>query len=467
MMKRTISIVFFVLLCSIAAFAQPGLKAKLDKLLEEDFLKTSEVGISVYDLTDNAPLYTYQNNKLYRPASVQKLITAITGLSVLGTQHYFSTAMYYTGEIQNGTLNGDLYIVGGLDSEFIDPSMDGIVRMLCQLGIRTVTGKLIADVSMTDSLYWGAGWSWDDAPYYFQPKVSPLMLQKGYVEIYAKPAKKDSPAELVCVPASSYYTVKNQTVSNNPKMGNLNVSRNWMDNKNDIVVTGNVESAKRERITVSSSADFFMHTLVQRAKEKGVQLPGYIYGELPKDSSAVFFARLSHPFSLVLHRAMKNSDNLSAEAILYNTAVKESGKKHLSREDGVKVIQRIISELGFNPKDYNIVDGCGVSLYNYISPELLIAYLKFAHSQNHVFKELYPALPIAGVDGTLSGRMKEGKAYKKVHAKTGSVTGVSSLAGYATASNGHLIAFSIINQNVMQGAKARAFQDKVCELLCE
>ena len=466
-MKQTFFILFFIILCPITLVAQSGIKEKLDKLLEEEILKTSEVGISVYDLTDNKPLYTYQNTKLYRPASVQKLITVITGLSVLGPHHHFSTSLYHTGEIQNGTLNGDLYVVGGLDSEFIDPSMNGLVRMLCLSGIKKVSGKLIADVSMTDSLYWGAGWSWDDAPYYFQPKISPLMFQKGYVEIYATPGKKGLQAEIVCVPASSYYSVKNQTVSNNTGVKSLDVTRDWMNNRNDILVTGNVETAKRERITVANSADFFMHTFTERAKEKGIQFTDYMYGELPKDSSAVFLACLSHPFNLVLQRAMKNSDNLSAEAILYNTAAKESGKKHLSHEDGVTVIQRVISELGFNPKDYNIVDGCGVSLYNYVSPELLVAYLKYAYSQKQIFNELYPALPIAGIDGTLGGRMKQGKAYKNVHAKTGSVTGVSSLAGYATASNGHLIAFSIINQNVMQGAKARDFQDKVCELLCE
>ena len=105
-MKRTFSILFFVFFCQILVFAQPELKAKFDKLLEEDFLKTSEVGISVYDLTDGKSLYTYQENKLYRPASIQKLITAITGLSVLGPDHFFSTTFYHTGEIRNGVLNG-------------------------------------------------------------------------------------------------------------------------------------------------------------------------------------------------------------------------------------------------------------------------------------------------------------------------------------------------------------------------
>ena len=291
-MKRTFSILFFVFFCQILVFAQPELKAKLDKLLEEDFLKTSEVGISVYDLTDGKSLYTYQENKLYRPASIQKLITAITGLSVLGPDHFFSTTFYHTGEIRNGVLYGDLYLVGGLDSEFIDPSMNGLIRMLSQSGIKSITGKFIADVSMTDSLYWGAGWSWDDAPYSFQPEISPLMLQTGYVEIYAKPRKKGEPAELVCTPASSYYTIKNQTVSNNPEKEDLDVTRRWMEKENNILVTGNVQSAKRLRITVSNSANFFMHTFMERAKEKGIQLPAYEYGELSKDSTAVFFARL-------------------------------------------------------------------------------------------------------------------------------------------------------------------------------
>ena len=72
----------------------------------------------------------------------------------------------------------------------------------------------------------------------------------------------------------------------------------------------------------------------------------------------------------------------------------------------------------------------------------------------------------ACIDGTLEHRMKRGKAYRKVHAKTGTVKGVSSLAGYAKAANGNLLAFVIINQNVMKARQARTWQDKVCEVLC-
>ena len=83
-----------------------------------------------------------------------------------------------------------------------------------------------------------------------------------------------------------------------------------------------------------------------------------------------------------------------------------------------------------------------------------------------MFQKLYKALPIGGVDGTLKNRMRKGTlSYKNVHAKTGSFTAINCLAGYLKANNGHHIAFAIMNQNVLSAAKARAFQDKVCEVI--
>ena len=113
---------------------------------------------------------------------------------------------------------------------------------------------------------------------------------------------------------------------------------------------------------------------------------------------------------------------------------------------------------------YNLADGCGLSNYNYISPDLLVSFLKFAYSRTDVFQKLYKALPIGGVDGTLKYRMKRGTpSYKNVHAKTGSFTAINCLAGYLRMANGHEVAFAIMNQNVLSGAKARAFQDAVCD----
>ena len=161
---------------------------------------------------------------------------------------------------------------------------------------------------------------------------------------------------------------------------------------------------------------------------------------------------------------MKESDNLNAQALLCRLGAQSTGKKRISDEDGLSAIRKQVKALGENVARYNLADGCGLSNYNYISPDLLVSFLKFAYSRTDVFQKLYKALPIGGVDGTLKYRMKRGTpSYKNVHAKTGSFTAINCLAGYLRMANGHEVAFAIMNQNVLSGAKARAFQDAVCD----
>ena len=102
-----------------------------------------------------------------------------------------------------------------------------------------------------------------------------------------------------------------------------------------------------------------------------------------------------------------------------------------------------------------------------MSPELLVRFLNYAFSKPEIYSHLYPALPIAGVDGTLSKRMQDTPAYGNVHAQTGTLDGISSLAGYLMARNGHVLSFCIINQGVSTGRLGRDFQNEVCKALCE
>jgi D-alanyl-D-alanine carboxypeptidase/D-alanyl-D-alanine-endopeptidase (penicillin-binding protein 4) len=131
-----------------------------------------------------------------------------------------------------------------------------------------------------------------------------------------------------------------------------------------------------------------------------------------------------------------------------------------------QVVDRLVSWLGLNPDAYRIADGSGLSLYNYLSPALEVALLQHAWRKPSIYKHLLPSLPIAGVDGTLKKRMKATAAEGNVQAKTGTVTGVSCLAGYCTAPNGHRLCFSIMNQGTLSISQSRRFQDLVCEAMC-
>jgi D-alanyl-D-alanine carboxypeptidase/D-alanyl-D-alanine-endopeptidase (penicillin-binding protein 4) len=166
----------------------------------------------------------------------------------------------------------------------------------------------------------------------------------------------------------------------------------------------------------------------------------------------------------VLINLNKESDNLNAEMILYALALKDSAAPAAAK-NGIEIMKSLIDSVGLDPEDYSFADGSGVSRYNLVSAELLIELLKYMYKHSE-FIPFYKSLSIAGVDGTLEERMKNTLAESNVHAKTGTLAGVSSLSGYVFAKNGNLITFAIMMQNYVENKSvARSFQDKICELL--
>ena len=346
-----------------------------------------------------------------------------------------------------------------------EDDLDDLVGAVLRAGIRTVEGKLVADVSVMDSVYWGSGWAWDDAQYSFQPYLSPLMLNRGCVSVSVKPTQRGHRPEVETVPESDYYAIDNRAVCHIPHCGRLRIERDWMHNDNTIHITGNANRACGQLLSMFSSQDFFLHTFAYKLRQKHIGLDSLAYGVCPEEGTYIY--KVSRPLEEVLKQALKKSDNLCAEALFYHLSI-GAGKKNVSAEDAQKAVERFMRyQIKKEPDNYNIVDGSGVSMYNYISPDLLVAYLKYAYTHKEIFEPFYEALPIAGVDGTLRYRMRKSNVFRNVHAKTGTVKGVSSLAGYVRSAEGDLLAFAIINQNVLSGRKARLFQDKVCEILAQ
>ena len=489
-MKR-ILLQLILSVCLLPLWAQEAvapvkpLSARIDALIEHKLPAGSNVAISVYDLTAGKPLYGYQADKLSRPASTMKLLTTITALARPEADEPFRTEVWYRGTIERDTLQGDMYVIGGFDPEFDEEALDSLVAAVARFPFSVIKGKVYGDVSMKDSLYWGSGWLWDDTPYSFQPYLSPLMLNKGVVTVIATPGERGDSAHLECTPVSSYYTLTNKTRSRTPSAGRFRVGRDWLVNGNNITVAGNVDARRTGTVNIFSSQDFFMHTFMERLQARGIRcIPtagaeseafetvvkpsavasSYLFGEFRRDSLSVRMAFYETPVQDVVKQIMKESDNLNAEAMLCRLGVQSSGKKRVSAEDGLSAVRMLIKKLGHNPDRYNLADGCGLSNYNYISPELLVSFLRYAYSRTDVFRKLYKALPIGGVDGTLEFRMKKGTpSHRNVHAKTGSFTAVNCLAGYLKARNGHEIAFAVMNQNALSGREARAFQDAVCD----
>ena len=213
--------------------------------------------------------------------------------------------------------------------------------------------------------------------------------------------------------------------------------------------------------------DIFLTTLRKELDRQGVNVSeAKLGGNGIMPNGARHLSTYRHSIDIILKQMLKDSDNFYAESMFYQTAA-STGHRPAKASDARTLTKQFIKRLGLGGNPYKIADGSGLSLYNYISAELLVRMLRYAHNKEEIIGHLLPALPIAGVDGTLKKRMTEGNAYGNVVAKTGTVTGISSLAGYLTTADGRRMCFAIINQGVMRSADGRAFQDRVCNALCE
>ena len=211
--------------------------------------------------------------------------------------------------------------------------------------------------------------------------------------------------------------------------------------------------------------DVFTERFVQALEKAGIVVQAQLgEGRLP--AGATYVVACVRRLSDVLPKMMKDSDNLFAESLFYQLAA-TSGARPATAKHAKQVITKLIDKVGLPLSAYNIADGSGLSLYNYLSPELEVALLRYAWSKDGIRIPLHASLPIAGQDGTLSKRMQRTVAEGNVHAKTGTLKGVTTLAGYCTAANGHVLCFAIMNQGVLQTNRGRDFQDKVCVLLCQ
>ena len=456
--------------CSAFKSIQTENRNQIDSLFSSELFQSAQAAVSVFDLTDNKQLIRKNDKLLLRPASNQKILTSASAYLFLGPEYKFTTSLYHTGIIKDSVCYGDLYVAGGFDPDFNSGDLDSLVLMVRQAGIKRIEGNLYADVSAMDSLFWGEGWMWDDDPGSYAPYLTPLNINKDCVRIGYGPGEIGKPAIIDIIPNTSFCEIVNTSKVVQGGKSNLKITRDWINRKNTILISGEISnSARRDTLSINvfNPAAYFLKLMEESLVRNGLVFTGKT-DTMTLGSGGEKIFSIERNLDSVILTANKESDNLNAEMLLRALAFQNAGKR-ASAKDGIVLVDSMISLAGLNPKNFVLVDGSGLSFYNLISAELITGIFKyFYYDQPELFKKLLNSLPIAGIDGTLSNRMKKSAAFGRVHAKTGTISGASSLSGYLFSSKNHLITFSILIQNYAGGAaRARAVQDKLCELLVQ
>ncbi|MFD1396955.1 D-alanyl-D-alanine carboxypeptidase/D-alanyl-D-alanine-endopeptidase [Kroppenstedtia eburnea] len=391
-------------------------------------------------------------NKVFAPASNQKLWTTLAALDALGPDYRWRTWF--------AASSGCLYIRGGGDPSFDEAAALRVAQELKERGL-TRLHEVWLDDGLSSGHPWGKGWMWDDLAHGYGAPIHGLIMQGNRVTFHFDPAS-DPP--------------KIARVSPRFCRGKANATLSWTENPDPEVeifrtgaeqfeIKGEVSRQEPElEAAVASGPEFFAEVMIGALREKGVIVPEgtrVIRGPFPERAD-IRVERVSPTLAEVLHRVNKESDNLTAEILLRTMGM--AGRGTLSEEEGLLRIVDWFRKQGLHPPGV-FADGSGLSGYNQAAPESLLDTLIQAVRKDPLFRVWLDSLPRYGVDGTLKNRTAVLPEGVEVAAKTGSLAGVKNLSGYFLNSQGEpVLSFSFLINGLLEEENGEKLQDQLLQL---
>ena len=199
----------------------------------------------------------------------------------------------------------------------------------------------------------------------------------------------------------------------------------------------------------------------------GITLGGIVTGGTTPVQSVKQLTEVSHSIEDVLAYMNKTSNNHSAITVFKTVGAKKYGPPG-TFDKGSRAAIEFLTSIGSNREEFEILEGSGLTRYNYMTADMMIRMLKYIYDDEDMFEIFYNTLAIAGIDGTIKSRMIGTEAEKNVHAKTGTINSVSALSGYAVSRDMELLIF-YISMNGFGGNASyyRGLQDDFCEAICQ
>lgn len=464
----------FPVACASAARGAGGarLSDTLSRLLADPSLRHSGAALLVVSLDSGDTLYAREIDRLYTPASNLKLFTAASALHYLGPDFRFETMVATGGRWTGDTLHGDLYLVGRGDPDLVTDDLAVLADSVAAAGVRVVRGRVVPVADWFGGPEWGAGWMWDDGPFWYWPYTSALTLNDNSVTVRVTPGPEvGAPVDASLEPATDYVrlTVDARTgPTGSPPT--LEVERHWDPKANVIDVRGSLPldaGPVAEVRTVEDPASYAARVFTQLLSERGVDvLDALGEGLQPPPDTIPIVRHESDSLAVSVRNFLKVSDNLTGEQLVKAIGARTAGPPG-NYANGLAAERRFLAaEVGIDTTAMVLADGSGVSRYNLVTARQVVRLLAYMAGRDDLAPAFFGALPIAGVDGTLEDRMRGTAAERAVRAKTGSLAGVSALAGYTMTAGGERLAFSLMME-FFPGAAAprRAVQDSIMAAL--
>lgn len=431
----------------------------------------ARVGVAVVDLASGREVFSQRAEEKFILASNAKLFSTAAAMSLLGEDYHFETRVMAGGDVEGGVLRGDLTLLGGGDpnisSRFHGDAL-AVPRQwaasVAEAGIRAIRGDLVADDSFFDRQWTAPGWPEDQLTFWYCAPVGALSFQNNCVLMSATGAARNGePPSVRVSPSFPGIEVANEART---------AARGWLVFSTRGTLTFVASGAVRARdtqtrqVTVGDPGLYLAHAFAHALREEGVEIQGRVRraAKAEEGRGGERLALTRSPLLKSCEVANRDSNNFYAEQIFKTLGAETFGKG--SFENGARAAMRFCRQVGIPLGQVELLDGSGLSRGNVATPSTVVKLLAAMHGSD-LGEAFRGTLAVSGSDGTLRRRLGDANVRGRIAAKTGTLSGVSTLSGYADARDGGRFAFAILCEGFerQHAARARRLQDAVCRAL--
>ena len=417
-MKKILTILMMFAL-TLGVNAKNTVKRDFSSVINESGIEKNAISVSIRDLNSSKPVYELNEKMLMHPASVQKVLTLVPAVEVLGEDYDFTTAIYKR--------SANSYVIKlGADPYLTSNDLKTLVN-----NVNLETKRIYIDDSILEKKDWGEGWQWDDDMNVLMPRFNSYNLDKNLIKITVMPTSNGQTATIIN--PSKYPIVFFNHVLTGKENG-VKISRDNSVSANTLVLEGTVNKPTTIYVPTNNLKRYFNIKMTNALGDKKVYLKENFVVDKVTDSDKEL-DKVTHPISNAIDDILKNSNNMVAE-----TVAKLAGAKAYNDRgtdiNGIKVFNAYCQKIGIDNSKIRLTDASGVSKNNLVTTDFISEYL-VKNKDSKVLEHL----PTPG-QGTLTHRMLPIK--ENLRAKTGTLSDTSSIAGFLSTKNGNKYAFAII-----------------------
>ena len=447
----TVVLFFFAIYCS---YSQESIPQKI----KTGCLRSASVSFLAVNLTTGDTISSFEPYTSLVPASTLKLITTATGLEIFSPNHRFTTYLAMQGKVNStGILNGNIFFIGGGDPAlgsdrfpniYINPGfITQFVGSIKKAGIKQINGQILFDNAYFSSNDVPDTWSWEDIGNYYGAAAHSLSFSENTYRIHFSSGHHHGDPTLIkkVTPDVDGMTFTNQVYSSKvnkdlayifgcPLCKNRLIRGSIPKNRHNFVVKGSIPDPEY----------LLIKTFQEELKKQSITITNKSRNTINEKYNIIDSVQ-SPTLEKLMYETNMESVNLYAEHFLKHIGLRIDNTG--STEGGCNSITNFWQKRGMAINGFFIEDGCGLSRFNAISASHLVYILTSMYRESKHFDIFFHSLPVMGETGTLKYSGLNSKLKSRVHAKTGSMRRVRSMAGYLLNSRKEKIAFTLIINN--------------------